>query len=127
MNNIDDLIKIILKASFKVHNTLGARFLEKIYEKALHIELQNYDLDVELQYPIKVYYDEEKIGDYYADMFINDCLIVEIKAVEKLNVAHEKQIVNYLVATNIDDGLLLNFGSSSVEYKRKFRVYRKFC
>ncbi len=125
MNQIDELIKIIINASYTVHNKLGAGFLEKIYEKALSIELRKHGIAVECQHPISVYYDEEKIGDYFADLFIDNRLIIELKSVDNLSPAHEKQLVNYLTATKIDDGLLINFGSGSVQIKRKFRVYRK--
>ena len=122
--DVDDLIKLIIKATYKVHNTLGAGFLEKVYEKALSIELNKHNLTVETQYSIPVYYENTQVGDYYADLFVENCLIVEIKAVENLTVAYEKQLVNYLVATGIDNGLLLNFGSS-VAVKRKYRLYKK--
>ena len=124
MKSIDDLIQIVIKSAYKVHNALGAGFLEKVYEKALCIELRKNGLNVASQYPIEVYYDNTLIGDYFADLLVEDCLIVEIKAVENLSIAHEKQIINYLAATGIDDGLLLNFGSS-VNVKRKYRVYTK--
>jgi GxxExxY protein len=121
---MDDLIKKVIGVAYKVHNTLGAGFLEKIYEKALLIELHKLGLEVEEQYPIPVYYEEIKIGDYYADLLIDNCLIVELKAVENLSVAHERQLINYLSATKVDDGLLINFGSS-VQIKRKYRIYNK--
>jgi GxxExxY protein len=124
MKDINDLIKQVIGAAHKVHNTLGAGFLEKVYEKALTIELKKLGLSVENQYPITVYYDDEIVGDYFADLFVEDCLIIELKAVENLAVAHEKQLVNYLTATDIDDGLLINFGSSVV-VKRKYKTYRK--
>jgi GxxExxY protein len=124
MGDIDELIKRVIGAAYTVHNTLGAGFLEKIYERALRLELKSQGINVETQYPIPVYYADEKIGDYYADLFVESCLIVEIKTVECLHPAHEKQLVNYLSATNMDDGLLINFGSS-VQVKRKYRVYNK--
>ena len=125
MNDIDILIQKVIGASYVVHNKLGAGFLEKVYEKALAVELKKQDIDFQIQYPIDVYYDEVKIGDYYADLFIDNRLIVELKAVETLTVAHEKQLINYLSATKIDDGLLINFGSGSVQIKRKFKTYKK--
>lgn len=103
---------------------LGAGFLERIYEKSLFIELKKTGLKVESQYPISVYYEDELVGDYFANLLVEDCLIVELKAVEDLNVAHEKQVVNYLAATGIDNGLLINFGSSC-QIKRKYRIYNK--
>ncbi|MDR2824768.1 MAG: GxxExxY protein [Prevotellaceae bacterium] len=121
---IDDLTQIVINAAYKVHNTLGAGFLEKIYEKALFLELKKIDIEVECQYPIAVFYDGEEIGKYYADLYADGQLIIELKSVENLTVAHEKQVVNYLAATGIDNGLLINFGSS-VQIKRKYRVYKK--
>ncbi|MDR2684266.1 MAG: GxxExxY protein [Prevotellaceae bacterium] len=118
------LIQKVTGVAYKVHNQLGAGFLEKIYEKAMIIELQKLDIEAKSQFPIPVYYDDIQIGDYYADMFIDDCLIVELKAIENLTIAHEKQLVNYLAATKIDDGLLINF-NSSVQIKRKFRIYKQ--
>lgn len=123
--NIDDLIQRVIGASYKVHNTLGAGFLEKIYEKALLIELRKEKLCVERQFPVPVYYENEKIGDYYADLFVENCLIIELKSVENICLPHEKQLVNYLAATNIDNGLLINFGMEKVQVKRKFRIYKK--
>jgi GxxExxY protein len=125
MEKFDELIRKVIGAVYQVHNTLGAGFLEKIYERALCIELKKQNIKVESQYPVDVYYDNEKIGEYYADLFVEDCLILELKAVENMGVAHEKQLVNYLAATGIDNGLLINFGSSSVQVKRKYRVYKK--
>jgi GxxExxY protein len=125
MENIDDLIKKIIGIAFTVHNNLGSGFLEKIYEKAMLIELRKANIFGESQYPIPVFYDDEQIGDYYADLFIENRLIIELKSVENLASSHEKQLVNYLTATQIDDGLLINFGTSSVQVKRKFRVYKR--
>ena len=122
--DINDLIKLVIKSAYKVHNTLGAGFLEKVYEKALFIELKKCDLVVETQYSVPVYYENTQVGDYYADLFVENCLIIELKAVENLTIAHEKQLVNYLAVTGIDDGLLLNFGSSVI-VKRKYRKYHR--
>jgi len=122
--DINDLIKLVIKSAYKVHNTLGAGFLEKVYEKALFIELKKCDLAVETQYPVPVFYENTQVGDYYADLFVENCLIIELKALENMTVAHERQLVNYLAATGIDDGLLINFGSSVV-VKRKYRVYHR--
>lgn len=118
------LTKTIIGGAFQVHNTLGAGFLEKVYENALAIELRNRGLQVIQQAPIQVSYAGHIVGDYYADLWVNDRVIVEIKAVQKLIKRHEVQLVNYLTATGVDIGLLLNFGDS-VEIKRKFREYKK--
>ena len=118
-----ELTKTIIGCAFKVHNTLGHGFLEKVYENALRIELAKQGLEVKQQEPIKVYYEGQVVGDYYADLWIEDRVIVELKAVRALSKAHEVQLVNYLTATGVDTGLLLNFGPS-VEVKRKFREYK---
>ena len=122
--DINELIKVVIGAAYKVHNALGAGFWEKVYEKAMLIELKKSNLEVETQYPVPVYYENTQIGDYYADLFVEKCLIIELKAVENLTIAHEKQLVNYLAATGIDNGLLINFGSSVV-VKRKYRVFNR--
>jgi GxxExxY protein len=124
MKDIDELIKIVIGAAHRVHNTLGSGFLEKIYERSLAIELRKQGIEVDTQIQIPVFYDEIQVGDYYADLFIDNQLIVELKAIEALNVSHEKQLVNYLAGTKIDNGLLINFGNSVV-VKRKYRTYKK--
>jgi len=118
-----ELTKTIIGCAFRVHNTLGHGFLEKVYENALRIELAKQALEVKQQEPIKVYYEGQVVGDYYADLWIEDRVIVELKAVRALSKAHEVQLVNYLTATGVDTGLLLNFGPS-VKVKRKFREYK---
>ena len=120
---MDELIKSVIGAAFRVHNVLGAGFLENVYEKALFIELTKNDIKVKRQIPIPVFYEDVIIGDYYADLLVEDDLIVELKAVENLTTAHERQLLNYLAGTKIDDGLLINFGSS-VNVKRKYRTYK---
>jgi GxxExxY protein len=124
MKDINEITQAVIGAAYKVHSTLGAGFFEKIYENSLMIELKKIGLKAEAQYPISVYYDDKLVGDYFADILIENCLIIELKAVENLTVAHEKQVINYLAATGIDNGLLINFGSSC-QVKRKFRVYKK--
>jgi GxxExxY protein len=121
---MNTLTQAVIGAAYKVHNNLGSGFLENIYEKAMVIELQQMNIVVERQYPISVFYNGEEIGDYYADLFVDGRLIVELKAVENLSLAHEKQLVNYLAATKTDIGLLINFGSS-VQVKRKYRIYKE--
>jgi len=109
---------LILKAFFNVYNELGYGFLEKVYERAMVIELKKLDLYVEEQKKITVFYKEEKIGDYFADLIVNNQVIIELKAVERIAPEHEVQLVNYLKSTNIEVGLLLNFGAKP-QYKRK--------
>ena len=116
----DELTKIIIGCAYKVHNRLGPGFLEKVYENALRIELEKQGLRVKQQEPIRVRYDGQEVGEYYADLWVDERVVVELKASQALVKQHEVQLVNYLTATNIDCGLLLNFGSS-VQVKRKFR------
>jgi len=113
-----DITSLVLKAFFNVYNELGYGFLEKVYENALVIELKDLGLDVEQQAPINVLYGKEIVGDYLADIIVNDCVILELKAIEKLNPIHEVQLVNYLKASEIEVGLLLNFGKAP-QYKRR--------
>lgn len=119
----EELTRTIIGCAYKVHNTLGAGFLEKVYENALSLELQKHELRVQQQRPITVYYEGQVVGEYCADLCVEDRVIVELKAGVALNKAHEMQLVNYLTATGIDIGLLLNFGES-VEVKRKYREYK---
>ena len=113
-----DITGKILKAYFNVFNQLGYGFLEKVYENAMLIELKSFGLNCEKQNPIKVYYNEQIVGDYYADIIVEDKVIIELKAVENIAPEHEVQLVNYLKATEIEVGLLLNFGSKP-QYKRR--------
>jgi GxxExxY protein len=108
----------VIKAFFKVNNTLGYGFLEKVYENAMLIELKKNDCKVEQQKNIKVFYGNEEVGDYFADLLIDDLVIVELKAAENICNEHEAQLINYLRATKIEVGLLLNFGQKP-EFKRK--------
>jgi len=94
------------------YNTLGYGFLEKVYQNSLSIELRSLDLDVDVEKPIKVLYNGEIVGNYVADIVVEDKVIVEIKAVKELSDIHEVQLVNYLKATGIEVGLLINFGTS---------------
>ncbi len=113
-----DITGIIIKAFYNVYNQLGYGFLEKVYENALLIELRKLGLECVAQYPIEVFYDNLKVGFYIADIIVNNCVIVEIKAAETLCEEHEAQLTNYLKATDVEVGLLLNFGKK-IEFKRK--------
>lgn len=119
----EDLTGKIIGCAYLVHNTLGSGFLERVYENALRIELAKQGLSVKQQEPIKVWYEGHIIGEYWADLLVEDVVIVELKAVQTLSKEHEVQLVNYLSATGIDIGLLINFGSS-VQVKRKYREYK---
>ncbi len=113
-----DITEKIIQCFYTVYNSLGNGFLEKVYEKALSIELRRAGLQIEVQCPIKVYYQNEIVGEYFADIIVNDSVIVELKAIDSLNAVHGNQLVNYLKATGIEVGLLLNFGPKP-EIKRK--------
>ena len=113
-----EITEKIIKAYYKVYNTLGYGFLEKVYQKALLIELKKSGLECLAEVPIKVYYDSYNVGDYKADIIVDNCVIIENKASESLCEENEYQLINYLKATNIEIGLLLNFGKKP-EFKRK--------
>lgn len=114
----------IIGAAYDVHNTLGSGFLEKVYQNALLIELKLQGLSVEAEKPITVHYRGEVVGNYIADIVVEDKIILEIKAIRSLSEIHEVQLVNYLTATGIEIGLLLNFGKS-VEVKRRIKETHK--
>jgi GxxExxY protein len=118
----DNLTQVIIGCAYKVHNALGPGFLEKVYENALRIELEKLGLKVKQQEPINVTYEGQVVGEYYADLWVDETVVIELKALQALAKAHEVQLVNYLTATGIDTGLLLNFGPS-VQVRRKFREY----
>ncbi len=113
-----DLTSKIISCFYKVYNTLGFGFLEKVYENALLIDLTKAGLFVERQKPIKVYYEDKLVGEYFADLIVENKIILELKADESLIEEHELQLINYLKATNIELGLLLNFGKKP-EIRRK--------
>jgi GxxExxY protein len=117
-----DLCGQVIGAAMKVHSSLGSGFLESVYQNALIWELQKGGLKAEAGTAITVRYDGQIVGAFTADLLVNDCLIVELKATQSLAKAHEVQLVNYLVATGIGEGLLLNFGAERLEYKKKFRL-----
>ena len=119
----DDLTQKIIGCAYTVHNILGPGFLEKVYENALRIELEKLGLKVKQQAPINVSYDGQVVGEYYADLWVDERVVIELKAAQTLVKQHEVQLVNYLTAIGIDCGLLLNFGPS-VQVKRKFREYK---
>lgn len=106
------------KAFYQTYNTLGYGFLEKVYENAMAIALRRRGLSVIQQMPVKVFFDGELVGEYFADPVINQCLIVEVKAGEALHTAHEAQLINYLKASSVEVGLLCNFGETP-EFRRK--------
>jgi GxxExxY protein len=113
-----DVTDKIIKAFYKVYNELGFGFLEKVYQNALFLELISMDLHCEKQKQIKVYYNGQIVGEYFADLFVNSCVIIELKATETLVEQHGLQLINYLKATETEVGLLLNFGKRP-QFKRK--------
>lgn len=114
----EEITSQIIKAFYKVNNVLGYGFLEKVYENAMLLELTKMGLKVERQKNILVHYENREVGNYFADLVVNDVVIIELKAAESLCEEHEAQLINYLKATNIEVGLLLNFGKKA-EFKRK--------
>ncbi|MFH1985674.1 MAG: GxxExxY protein [Pseudomonadota bacterium] len=113
-----DLTAKIIDCAYKVHNTLGFGFLEAVYQKSLMIELEKAGLNAQMEVPIKVLYDEKIVGDYIADILVEEKVILELKSIKELHPAHEAQLNNYLKATGIEIGLLINF-AQSVQIKRK--------
>ena len=116
-----DLTEKIIGCAYDVFNTLGAGFLESVYERSLLIELTQAGLDARPQVPLNVYYRESLVGQFFADIIVNHKVVVELKAIESLAKAHEVQLVNYLMATGVPVGLLINFGPERVEVRRKVR------
>lgn len=112
-----DITDLVLNAFYKVHRKLGYGFNEKIYENSLVIELRKLGLQVAQLHEIEVFYDGQPVGTYFADLIVNDVVMLELKAVKQLADAHEAQLLNYLKATRVEVGLLLNFGSTA-EIKR---------
>ena len=113
-----ELTAKIIECAYKVHNSLGFGFLEAVYQNALLIELLKASLQAEKEKKIQVYYDTQLVGDYMADIIVENKVILELKSVKELHPAHSAQLINYLKTTGIEVGLLINFGES-VEVKRK--------
>ncbi len=120
--DIEDLIARIVQCAYDVRLELTSGFLESVYKNALIHEIKSQGLDVEAEVPIKVYFKGVIVGEFRADLIVEGQVIIELKAIESLNVFHEVQLVNYLTATGIDNGLLINFGSNKIQIKRKYRL-----
>ena len=116
-----ELTEKIIGCAYRVYNKMGFGYLESVYEKCMLIELRKAGFDIESQKPIRVEYEGEGVGDFIADILVNDTVILELKSVRKLVEAHEVQLVNYLVATGKPVGLLINFGETRVAVKRKVK------
>lgn len=114
----DDISEIIIGAAYKVYNKLGYGFLEKVYENSMVLELNHFGLKAQNQVPVSVFYDGVVVGEYFADIFVESEIIVELKTVQSLAAIHKAQLLNYLRATNKRVGLLINFGPSKVEVNR---------
>jgi GxxExxY protein len=116
-----ELTEKIIGCAYGVYNKMGFGYLESVYEKCMLIELRKAGFNIESQKPIRVQYDGEVVGDFIADILVNDTVILELKSVRKLVEAHEVQFVNYLIATGKPVGLLINFGETRVAVKRKVK------
>jgi GxxExxY protein len=116
-----DLAGRVIGAAMEVHRCLGPGFVESVYENALAIELAASKIIAERQKPIEVKYKEQCVGNFVADFVADQTLIIELKAVQSILPIHEVQLVNYLTATGIEEGVLLNFGTESLQFKKKFR------
>jgi len=126
MDNLlhSDITGETIKAFYKVYNTLGYGFLEKVYENAMAFELEDNGLFVQTQLPIKVFYNGREAGEYFADLVVENKVILEIKTAAAIDKAHEAQLLNYLKATEMEVGLILNFGQKA-EYRRKVFANQK--
>jgi GxxExxY protein len=114
----EELTEIILAACFEVSNELGAGFLESVYEKALLIALKDKGLVAQSQTPLRVTFRNQTVGDFIADIVVGNKVLIELKAVKNLTLEHQAQIINYLRATKIEIGLLINFGNAKLEFRR---------
>ena len=121
----DQLITEIIECAKRIRRQLGPGFLEKVYKNAMVVELRKLKLNFETEKLIQVLYDGIIVGEYRTDIIVEGKLILELKATQDLSIANEVQLVNYLTSTQIDDGLLINFGSEKLQFKRKYRIYRK--
>lgn len=117
-----EITEKIIGCAFRVYNSMGFGFLESVYENCLLIELIDSGLTVERQKSLAVHYKDKVVGDFVADLIVNGVVLVELKSVRAIAPAHEVQLVNYLCATRIEVGLVINFGETSVEVRRKLRT-----
>jgi len=117
----EDITEKIIGCAFRVYNKMGFGFLESVYDRCMQLEMEKSGIEFEVQKPIKVYYDNVIVGEYVADIIVNDLIIVELKSVRRIVKAHEMQLVNYLTATEKPLGLIINFGEHKVEIKRKVK------
>jgi GxxExxY protein len=120
----EEITEQVLSACFDVINELGAGFLESVYEKALLVALREKVLAAQAQVPLKVMFRGQNVGDFVADVIVEEKVLLELKAIKGLTAEHQAQTINYLKATGIDLGLLINFGNSKLEFRR---LYRQGC
>lgn len=117
----EEITHKIIGSAYNVYNQLGFGFLESVYRKSMVIELTKTNLEVEEEVPLKVYYDGKVVGEFYIDLLVEKEIVVELKSVQNIIKEHEVQLVNYLNGLRMELGLLINFGASGVEIKRKYR------
>lgn len=120
MNNINDITHKIIGCAMQVHNTLGNGFQEVIYQRALAIEMRLSDLSFHREMEMPIHYRDEQIGTRRVDFFVEESVMLELKAIEKIEDSHKAQAINYLDVYHIADGLLINFGGLSLEFKRLY-------
>lgn len=121
----EELTHKVIGCAFEVINELGSGFLESVYERAMLIALSDANISAESQTPVNVEFRQKSVGDFYADLLVEGKVLVELKAVKALAPEHQAQIINYLNATGIEVGLLINFGNSKLEFKRFTRSKEK--
>jgi GxxExxY protein len=121
----EELTGKIIEAFYEVYNNLGYGFLEKVYERSLMIELEEMGLECASQKPISVFYEGEVVGEYFADIIVENKVIIELKAAESIRPEHKAQLTNYLRATDIEVGLVLNFGKKPEMSRRLFQNHLK--
>ena len=122
--DVEELIKQVIQCAYNVRMKLSAGFLECVYRNALLIELCDNSLKADKEVPIDVHYNDIVVGEFRADIIVENSVIIELKATQHLLPTHEAQLVNYLTATDIEHGLLINFGSEKIEIKRKYKTYK---
>ena len=121
----ENLTNQILAACFEVSNDLGAGFLESVYQNALMLALKTKELEVEREFPLSVFFRGEIVGQFFADILVERKIIIELKAVTALTDIHKAQVINYLKATGVEVGLLVNFGNPKLEYRRFENRFKK--
>ncbi len=117
----EDITREVIGAAFQIFKTLGFGFLESVYKRAMIIELSKRGLKAEQEKPLKVDYQDQVVGDFFIDLFVQDEIVVELKSIQSIAKEHEVQLVNYLNGVKKEVGLLINFGPSGVQVKRKYR------